>query len=177
MDMKSVISNDFVELYCSAFPVCERRNWLSVEDVSNFANAHPAFNIRVLKDCENSFAGFLTWWQLLDVNYIEHFAISDSMRGKGLGTKALTDFMKETGNEVLLEVERPEAGEQAQHRIGFYQRLGFVAHPEIDYNQPPYSPENISTPLLLMTHGNVQIPNVDCDLLQILRKEVYGVSI
>jgi hypothetical protein len=78
---------------------------------------------------------------------------------------------KAVNNNVLIEVELPET-EMARRRIGFYKRLGFCPHHDIEYIQPPYSDGLSPLPLMLMTHGNVDMSDWQRTVAPMLR-EVY----
>ena len=102
--------------------------------------------------------GFITAWDLEGFTYIEHFAIADSVRNGGFGTKAIRAFLQAIpqGRAVVLEAEPPESSPLAARRIAFYQRQGFILS-DRPYKQPPYSEGGKMIDLKLMS--SVPIPS------------------
>lgn len=140
-------------LYNSAFPPDERRQFPAPDDFRLFAEEKNKEGFRIMVfEKDGEFAGFLSFWHFGEEAYVEHFAIEEAMRGQGIGGDALDEFVKMAGSPVILEVEIPETPE-AKRRIVFYQRHGFRTEEDFPYIQPPYSPEQSSLPMLLMTHG------------------------
>lgn len=134
------------DLYLEAFPVEERRPLDYHLETLNSAEFH--FQAIVDGDI---FIGFIAWWDLADVRYIEHLATSPAIRGGGYGKKILSDFIADSDKPILLEVEHP-ADEIKARRISFYERLGFTLNNHA-YAQPPYdltSDKYLS--LLVMTY-------------------------
>jgi hypothetical protein len=155
-------------LYFSSFPEDERREWKSIEDLTD-SRAQYHFT---LINSRNKCAGFISWWNLRSGIYVEHFAINPNMRSCGLGALALEKFCNvHAGKPIVLEVELPNANEMACRRIGFYKRCGFVAHPEVEYLQPPYRPGGNTVELLLMTYGHgADVPAMASEI----KENVYG---
>lgn len=137
------------DLYFNSFPESERRPWCDLKT----RILDPDNDLRlVVVEHSGCFAGFITWWMLSNgVRYVEHFAISPDLRGKGLGACAIRQFTELSLHPVVLEVEPPQISSEAESRIRFYQNNGFVAHYGFPYTQPPYSPSLPALPLVLMT--------------------------
>ncbi len=58
---------------------------------------------------------------------------------------------------MLIEVEKP-TDDESRRRISFYEKNGFRLREDINYVQPPYSPEQSGVEItLLMTHGDVKL--------------------
>lgn len=155
-------------LYESAFPVDERRNF---SDVVRLSRQNRAFDIKLIYD-KNSPVGFMTLWTWADWRYIEHFAIDDTCRGRGVGTEVLWHLLHENDTPVVLEVELP-CGEWSRKRIGFYIRLGFVLHADFPYIQPAYEIGRNSLPMHLMTWGADGTFDLNA-VVRRLYREVYG---
>lgn len=85
----------------------------------------------------------------------------------------LSHLFSTVGENVLIEVEKPETDE-ARRRISFYERNGFRVREEIDYIQPPYSEGQSGLEMLIMTHGDVRLKD-HSDMKEMLR-EVYNVN-
>jgi GNAT superfamily N-acetyltransferase len=93
----------------------------------------------------------MTVWELDDVVFLEHFAVSPALRGGGLGSRLLGELVERYTKPICLEVERPET-DVARRRIGFYRRNGFYLN-GYDYEQPAYGADRERVPLLIMTTG------------------------
>lgn len=162
-----------LSLYNASFPEAERRLYGSAEQLSDFIISKGG-KFRAFAAKEGGiFIGFLSYWVFENFMYVEHFAVDEKFRGKGTGSKMLSHLFSKIGGNVLIEVEHPTT-EEAARRIKFYERNGFRVRREFDYLQPPYGPGQEEVPLLLMTHGNVTLENLD-SIREMLR-EVYNVN-
>lgn len=147
-------------LYTDAFPIEERRPWDALIDKLSDSGSH--FHIMAIYS-RGHLSGFISWWEMNDFRYIEHFAVDTRLRGSGIGAKAITRFVTQ-GSPVILEVEPADTGLMAARRINFYKRCGFTPHPGFPYIQPPYAPGLPSMPLMLMTakasgrHPDIDLP-------------------
>ena len=159
------------ELLQTAFPADERR-----DDELQRANAdaNDKFHCLVIEKAENPI-GLLTCWDFGTFVYIEHFAISEELRGGGLGQKALRLFLKDTDRPVVLEVEMPRIkGDITHRRIGFYRRAGFSLR-KMAYKQPPYREGDGWLPMKLMTYGNFKWLKMAESMRDTIYREVYEV--
>lgn len=162
---------DFLRLYADAFPPEERRPYADASEFGEFVRSkHPKFNVLAAME-DGEFVGFMSYWNFDGYTYIEHFAVSPELRGRNIGRAMMEYVFKAVNNNVLIEVELPET-EMARRRIGFYKRLGFCPHHDIEYIQPPYSDGLSPLPLMLMTHGNVDMSDWQRTVAPMLR-EVY----
>ncbi|WP_432708663.1 GNAT family N-acetyltransferase [Pedobacter sp.] len=153
------------DLYESAFPEHERRDWASFLTLIN----DPRMHVDVILDAEQAL-GFLIWWKLNDYCFIEHFAISERVRGAGYGSEVIKHFLKESKGKVLLEVEPPGTPD-ADRRITFYERLGFVIV-NIDYRQPSYVEKGLSYPMYLLQSGAESETEI-AKLIPVIHSAVY----
>ncbi|MDE6400976.1 MAG: GNAT family N-acetyltransferase [Muribaculaceae bacterium] len=162
----------FLQLYNEAFPPEERREYKDETHLANFIKMKGGkFHAFSVKDGD-LFLGFLSYWTFEGYTYVEHFAIIPQQRGKNLGSEMLHHLFKEVSPDVLLEVEKPD-DDISRKRIRFYQKNGFKIREEFDYVQPPYSPDKKPVPMLLMTHGNVNLHNIES--IKEMLAEVYNV--
>lgn len=158
----------FILLYETAFPREERRptdQWLTLLE------SNPLIHLLPIEPK----AGFLTYWTLDGFLYIEHFAIKESARGNGLGSRALREFLEAQAVQlpVILEVE-PPATAIACRRIAFYQRCGFHLLDQ-PYLQPSYRNDGTTLPLRLMLYRpqpNTPVPPIEA-IVRTLYREVY----
>lgn len=165
---------DFLRLYNMSFPAEERRPYTDEQHLDSFIKMKGGkFRALAAKDGD-LFVGFITYWTFEKYVYIEHFAVDPELRGRRIGRTMLRHLMTHAGENVLLEVELPETDE-AKRRIRFYEALGFRTRAEIKYVQPPYTKELPEVPMLLMTHGDVDLKDWKTELAPMLR-EVYNYS-
>lgn len=147
-----------------AFPAEERRTLeaqtqLLRNSIYRFITLH----------AEGELVGFMGYWQLTGFVFLEHFAVTPTARGKGIGKRALEKLGEVVQQTLVLEVE-PPFNEMAQRRINFYERSGFHLNP-YPYAQPPYSPEKPWVPLLLMTYPE----RLSLPAFQQVKEELYKV--
>lgn len=132
------------EIYESAFPEDERREWAQLLTLIT----NPAFRFNLIFS-EQILIGLISLWNFEEFVFIEHFAIRDSERGKGYGTEVIQNIIS-MAIPVVLEVEEP-LSEMAIKRIRFYERLHFTVS-QGEYFQPPYSKDKQMVKMLLMSY-------------------------
>ena len=159
--------NKLYSLYVSAFPELERRTW---EGLVHELTYEKRFHANVLLK-ENQFVGLLNFWNFEGFYYLEHFAISEKLRGRNIGTDAMKLFMSRCNLPIIFEVEMPTSI-IAQKRIQFYERLGFILLPN-KYAQPPYSSGEKEFPMQLMTNDREFASTKFEWIKDILYSEVY----
>lgn len=152
-------------LYQSAFPRSERRE---IPELIRKMELEAKFHCRAILINEK-FAGLFNTWHFGTFIYVEHFAVSEVLRGQNIGSKALTLFMRQHTLPLVLEVEPPE-NTTAERRIGFYERHGLNVV-EKNYQQPPYRDDDEAIPLFLMC--NHALP-VNC--IENIYQYVYDVK-
>lgn len=157
-------------VYNESFPPEERRDWGNINRLAS-DTAHPLQFTEVL--WLGKPVGLISWWNFGKWAYLEHFAVTSRLRGSGIGATALTKWLDMIAIPAVLEVELPGSNSMAPRRICFYERLGFIAHRNFSYIQPPYAPGLPSIPLILMTYGNIH--NLD-HVVSVLHTQVYGVN-
>ena len=133
-------------LYEHSFPIEERRPWASIL----IKNKTKDFDFFVLQD-GGLFVGIISIWQFECFDYIEHFAISEELRGKGLGSEVINIVKQKYNKPFVLEVELPTNLETVK-RIRFYERLGFKTLEGL-YMQPPYTKDLENVRMNIMTNG------------------------
>ncbi len=110
--------------------------------------------------------GFVAYWNLKDICYVEHLATLPALRGKGHGKRILEELQKST-RKIVLEVEKP-TDELSTRRIAFYRRAGFELCPT-PYTQPAYRKGGNTVPMLLMFHGC----NVTEEFFESTKNKIY----
>lgn len=154
--------------YEQAFPREERRDF---ELVEKLLATDQRFRLTALLRDER-YAGFITGWDFGDFIYLEHFAIDESMRNGGIGSKALKAYLGQLSKPVVLEVEMPTE-EISKRRVGFYERLGFKLDKHT-YYQPPYRKGDNFLEMRLMTYGEIDLDKTFDQVNSTIHKEVYN---
>jgi GNAT superfamily N-acetyltransferase len=160
----------FVEkVLTESFPSNEYRD---LKDFREYTDNNILFYNNIVLEKER-LIGFLSYWNFADFCYVEHFAIEQSMRGKGYGAFAAYLLKKIMSKPIVLEVEMP-TNKESIRRIKFYQRQGFKLWNNY-YEQPPYRPSDQSFPMQLMVYGNLQ-DSISFEIVRnIIYKHVYGI--
>ncbi|MDE6048707.1 MAG: GNAT family N-acetyltransferase, partial [Paramuribaculum sp.] len=158
---------DLKRIYLKSFPAAERREWKDIIARSQSDTSPMEMSVVIL---DGNPVGFITFWNLGDFTYIEHFVIDRALRNRGIGAKTLRQFCKQADNPVVLEAEPADTGENAARRLQFYERLGFKSFNDYNYVQPPYGIGLPSVPLILMSTSEKLNPE---DISSKLHKIVY----
>ena len=90
--------DSFFKLMSEAFPSIERRSY---EDQKNLL-FEDLYNIIVDKDQNDNITAFIVSWEFSDFNFIEHFAVDNKMRGNGMGTSMLKDYLNKCNKSMFL---------------------------------------------------------------------------
>jgi len=133
-------------LYEDAFPPHERRDWATLLQLLPDAEEMHLDLVYTAK--EN--IGLITWWEIGDCYFIEHFAVDSSLRGQNYGARVLDHYKEQLPGTIILEVEHPEDSFSIR-RIAFYERLGYHIL-SLPYRQPAYGNPEKSFPFLLMSN-------------------------
>ena len=158
-----------LHIYELSFPIDERRD---TDAVLSLVENEKRFTLEAVCD-DNRVVGFISWWNFTDWRYVEHFAIDESLRGRGIGHEVLREFLSRNSTLVVLEVEPPIDVDSCR-RVAFYRSLGFVLHNDFTYIQPSYGAGRASIELRLMSCGDGN--SFDCSCVEkILHRVVYGV--
>ena len=163
------MNKEIKQLYIDSFPSNERREWKEMLLLID----HPSFNLHQVFDNQKSI-GLISFWNLLNFIFIEHFAIEETFQGKGVGSQVIRQIMEGISTKVVLEVEEP-IDEPTRRRITFYERLGFSVCESI-YYQPPYSLGKSKVKMLLMSAPDKITPLEFIEIKAQLHGEVYQVK-
>lgn len=132
------------ELYEEAFPPQEKR--FLAEQIQLLDNH--CYTFQAIHE-NHTFIGIIGFWAIDEFIFIEHFAISSSLRGKNYGTLILNEFLKEK-KYVILEIE-PPLNQQNLKRLHFYKNLGFVQN-TIEHFQVPFRTGDTPIALELLSY-------------------------
>ncbi len=133
------------DCYEASFPDCERRPLCD----HLVALGDERFHCYRYEDAAG-FAAMLNYWSFGKIFYLEHFAIPAARRGEGLGSTILKQFMDESCNPIILEIE-PMEDEVSKARWRFYKRLGFCLLRD-EHWQPLYHQNDAPLQLRLLSY-------------------------
>lgn len=160
-----------VKLYTDAFPEAERR---TPEEWRKQMETKTDFCVMAVTEGE-LFEGFISFWDLRNFVYVEHFAVRADIRGKGIGGRIFEELKKQAGKRpVVLEVELPD-NDMARKRIAFYERHGLNVV-DRNYRQPPYRKGETALTLLIMTTDTAFAENHFDEIRDSIYTNVYGVG-
>ncbi len=153
----------FFNLLEKSFPNIERRSREGQKEIFD----DDLYKVYGVKDNIGNVVGFIATWEFDKFNFIEHFAVDASLRGNGMGTRLLKEYIQNSNKPIYLEVEYPN-DDICIRRIDFYKRLGFNLN-EFEYLQLPLQIGNELLPLKIMTYPS----KVSNDKFIYFRKNVY----
>lgn len=175
MQLKQVRTIDeknyaFVErVLTESFPHNEYRD---LPVFREFTDHNSLFHNNIILE-DDRLVGLITYWDLCNFYYIEHFAIEQSLRGRGYGAYSLFLLKRQIDKPLVLEIELPIT-KQSFRRIRFYQRQGFDLLNNY-YEQPPYRSTDKPYPMLIMVYDEKHREVDFKHIRQNIYTEVYGV--
>jgi ribosomal protein S18 acetylase RimI-like enzyme len=152
-------------LYLVAFPKEERRE---LDVLLDMLNEKKMYFSAVFAG--EQLVGLVVYWKFEEFLYIEHLALFQEQRRKGIGGQVLKLLQKE-GFPLLLEVEIPY-DEASIQRVSFYNRSGFSAL-TINYFQPPYREGESLLPMKLFSDKTDWDQDILSKHIQLFQSEVY----
>ena len=166
--------DSLVSIYLDSFPIDERR---PLESIAHLLATEPRYAMYAICDedarrTSGDVIGLLTTWSFDEFVYVEHFAISSSLRSQGYGTEALSTFIQSQQKPLILEAE-PPTDETTRRRIRFYERHGLTLF-DFPYMQPAYTAESHPVPLCLMGTLDPAVTPL-AQVSRVLHSEVYEV--
>ncbi|WP_066287508.1 GNAT family N-acetyltransferase [Bacillus sp. FJAT-29937] len=111
--------------------------------------SRPNYKIFVYEK-DNKLAAFFATWEGPDFLFLEHFAVKESFRNDGLGSKLLQAFLEQQAKPIVIEIEPPEGGIE-KRRAGFYERNGFSLS-QWGYVQPALANGQSPVSVVLMSY-------------------------
>lgn len=164
------------EIYCSNFPLNERRDLLEQKRIfETYCNTdkeeNNSFNfIALLKTEDNNkhiggevtiidntpciLVGIITYWNFSEVVFAEHLAISKNVQGIGIGKIAI-DYLKRcaalkfNNKPIILEIEVPNDF-MTKRRESFYKKLDFNINTH-EHFQPCFHKEDEPIEMQIMS--------------------------
>ena len=128
---------------------------------------HSKFKLQAMM-FEDNCVGMLSFWEFRDYIFIEHIAIDDEYRNKGLGGKVLKNFFSAYSSYlILMEAELPVT-DFAKRRLDFYVRIGMQKN-VYDYMQPAYSVIKSPVPMIIVSYPH-KLSELEFEKI---KKEIY----
>ncbi len=170
MELKLLDTENFdlvYKIFEESFPPDEMRSYSGQKSLLQ----KDFYKIYVLQDVE--IKAFIAIYELGEITFIEHFAVSSACRNQGLGAKILKEIMGDKTKIYCLEVE-PPLTEIAKRRIGFYRRNGFFYN-DFYYVQPSLGEGRNPIELKIMSSGKELCENEFRLIKELIYKKVYGI--
>lgn len=167
--IKKLGQEDFEQVFQimkRSFPADERRE----KDRQKALFHNPAYNLYGYEE-EGELLAFLSLYRFEGVQFVEHFAVTEACRNKGIGKWMLQEILDQESCTVL-EVELPES-DLTKRRIGFYQRNGLKLN-DFDYIQPPMRENGTAIPLKIMSYPEKLNVEQYEKIRDLLYRKVYG---
>lgn len=159
--------DEVFSLMVASFPKEEYRSYEGQKKLLE----NPNYYITVRQNEKNELIGFICSWKTSNFSFIEHFAVKESERGKGIGSIMLKEFINTAPSPIILEVELPK-DELSFRRISFYERFGFIKN-EFEYYQMPLR-ENINPiKMYLMSYPRILSKVKFEEIKKCIYKKIY----
>ncbi|MEG0517692.1 MAG: GNAT family N-acetyltransferase [Bacteroidales bacterium] len=146
------------EIYCSNFPLNERRDLLEQKRALTYNNYRFIALLQKNNHAEPILVGILAYWNFSQVIFGEHLAIDQSMQGMGIGKIAI-DYLKDCSAKefdnkpIVLEIEIPNDF-TTKRRESFYKKLDFKINPH-EHFQPCYHKADEPIEMLIMSWPHI----------------------
>ncbi len=158
------------ELMQNSFPENEYRGY----DEQKKLLKNPLYKIWTQANENGDIIAFMAFWSFNDFIFVEHLAVSQLYRGKGLGTKMIQKITKNFSKPIILEIEVP-CDEFSIKRLNFYERLGFKPN-DYKYCQLPLRKNDAVIEMIIMSYPK-ELSNKEFEKIKSeIYKEVYGAS-
>lgn len=159
------------EIMRQAFPDAEIRTYEKAYALLDNQN----YQISVIQDYENNIGGFIAAWDFDEFRFVEHFAVSKRIRGAGIGSEMMKEYLNQSKKPVFIEVEGQETRD-AKRRVEFYQRLGFFLS-KFGYMQPALQNTLQELYLKIMSYPSGITEDKFNDFKRVVFSQVYETAV
>lgn len=172
MHLEKILKEEsFTEIYQimeQSFPKCEIRTYEKAIKLLN----NPRYYIYAARKEDRSICGFISSWHFEKFIFVEHFAVLNDMRGGGIGSRMMREYLGQNKLPVYLEVEAADTA-ITKRRISFYQRLGFILT-DFGYIQPNLQKSDQKVFLNIMGYPYGPTKSEFDKFKEVLFSQVYG---
>lgn len=169
IDMDEKYFDSFFNILKNSLPTNEIRDYLSQKNLLSKNNYKPL----MFKENDEILAIMATW-DFEDFIFIEHLAVDTKLRGKGVGTELIKNYLNKHKKNIFLEVETPNS-DVSKKRVLFYEKLGFYLN-NFSYFQPPLNPNDSHLKLNIMSYSKCITEKEFDKYKKIIYKEVYNIE-
>lgn len=169
INMDEKYFDSFFNILKNSIPENERRDYSSQKKLLSNSSYKPL----VFRENDEILAIMATW-EFEDFIFIEHLAVDSELRGKGVGTELVKNYLNKYKKNIFLEVEPPST-DVSKKRVSFYEKLGFCLN-NFSYSQPPLNPDDCPLELNIMSYSKPIAVNEFDKYRKIIYKEVYGIN-
>lgn len=140
------------DIYERSFPDAERR---TRHNIIRQIDYNSDYNFFIVLDDDFPVGMAVVWVIEQRFIYIEHLAIEQSRRSRGLGAKAMKLLIDKSPFPIIIEIEKKtdamteEEAANCDRRLKFYEKCGFHLC-QHEYIQPPYAKNLPEVPMYLM---------------------------
>lgn len=170
IDMNENDFDSFFNILDNSFPKSEKRDYPSQKNLLSISNYRPF----VFKENDEVLA-LMAVWEFDDFIYVEHLAVDSKLRGKGVGSELIKNYLNRCDKRVFLEVEPPNC-ETSKKRVSFYEKLGFSFN-DFYYLQQPLNPGDSPFRLNIMSYPEAICEREFDTYKKDIYKDVYGVEL
>lgn len=158
----------FFNMLKNSFPENERRDYSSQKNLLDNSNYKPL----VFKE-NGEILAIMATWEFEDFIFIEHLAVDAKLRGKGIGTELIKNYLNKCKKNIFLEVEPPSC-DVSKKRILFYEKLNFYLN-DFYYLQQPLNPNDNPLELKIMSYSKHISEKEFAKYKKVIYKEIYNV--
>lgn len=163
----------FLKLYNSSIPEGDRREFENEKHLDNYIKMKGGkFNAFCAVDGD-LYLAFLSYWTFEGYTYIEHLGVSPDSKDKNIARLMLNHLFKEVSPNVLTLVKESDNPDDTKI-LDILEKNEFSVRKEFNFNRPSYLQGENPVPVLLLTHGDVNLHNIDS--IKAMLQEVFNIN-
>lgn len=152
------------KLYEDSFPLAERRK--EVDHIK----AYEDDRFYPLSAWEgNELIGLMFFWEWDSYRYLEHLAVSPTLRGHGYGSQLLR-HLRDSEHTIILEID-PLSDDLSVRRLQFYECAGYTLTP-YRFVHLPYRLDGKDQELLILSYPKMITKDQHKDFLRFVNEDV-----
>lgn len=146
------MDTDFDQVYeimLASLPKAELRSYNDQKSLLN----NKRYKLTTHKNKNQEIDAFMAVWEFDEYNYIEHLAVRENSRSKGIGGSILSQYLSLNSDKLVIVEVDPPIDEQSCRRVRFYENKGFVMN-DFKHYQPELQKGMGKIELRIMTYPN-----------------------